>query len=89
MFNKSGQSTLDTLKEILSDVKLHCHVKERKNLMNPGYTMLASIRDTMSDRASTERHYTTFSRSTDQLFYPMSYITGLTLMKQKRNYAPN
>lgn len=32
MFNKSGQSTLDTLKEILSDVKLHsCERKEKSN----------------------------------------------------------
>lgn len=37
MFNKSGQSTLDTLNEILSDINLQCYKKEKENEMNPGY----------------------------------------------------
>lgn len=57
MFNKSGQSTLDTLNEILSDIILHCYKKEKENQMNPGYSILANIRDTMSDRASTEKTF--------------------------------
>ena len=57
MYNKRGRSTLDTLKEILSDINLHCHVKPRENLKNPGYTILASIRDTVFDRASTEKAF--------------------------------
>lgn len=57
MFNKSGQSTLATLNEILSDINLHCYKKEKENQMNPGYSILANIRDTMSDRASTEKTF--------------------------------
>ncbi|KAK3094747.1 hypothetical protein FSP39_005715 [Pinctada imbricata] len=57
MFNKSGQSTLDTLKEILEDFGTHCYQKERENHMNVGYRILANIRDTMSDRASTEKNF--------------------------------
>lgn len=57
MFNKSGQSTLATLNEILSDINLHCYKKEKENQMNPGYSILANIRDTISDRASTEKTF--------------------------------
>lgn len=81
---------MDTLKEILSDINLHCHVKPRENLKNPGYTILASETPCLTEQAQ-KRHSTTFSRSTDKLFYPMSYglSHGLTLLKQRRNYALN
>lgn len=55
MVDKSGQSTLDTFKEILSDITNYCHDSE--NHQNIGYIILCNIRDTMSDRASTEKHF--------------------------------
>lgn len=57
MLNKSGVCTLDTFKEILSDITNSCHVKELTGNMNVGYQILANIRDTMSDRASTEKAF--------------------------------
>lgn len=57
MLNKSGVCTLDTFKEILSDITNSCHVKELTANMNVGYQILANIRDTMSDRASTEKAF--------------------------------
>ena len=90
VFNKSGQSTQDTLKEILRDINLHCHVIERKNLMNPMYTILASIRDTMPDRASKEKVFNNLLEEYRSTILPnVIQITGRTLMKQKRNDAPN
>lgn len=57
MVDKSGQSTLDTLKEILNDITEYCHVNEINNDINVGNKLLANIRDTMSDRASTEKNF--------------------------------
>lgn len=57
MVNKSGQSTLDTFKDILADITTYCHEAEGANDMNIGYKLLANIRDTMSDRASTEKTF--------------------------------
>jgi hypothetical protein len=55
MFNKSGQSTLDTFKDILNDINDHCYQAEKNSDMHVGYQILANIRDTMSDRASTKK----------------------------------
>lgn len=49
--------TLDTFKEILSDISNSCHEKELTDHMNVSYQILANIRDTMSDRASTEKAF--------------------------------
>ena len=57
MFNKSGQSTLDTFKDILNDINDHCYQAEKNSDMHVGYQILANIRDTMSDRASTEKTF--------------------------------
>ena len=57
MVDKSGQSALDTLKEIINDISTYCHEKEQQNDMNVGYKILSNVRDTMSDRASTEKHF--------------------------------
>lgn len=55
MVDKSGQSTLDVFKDILSDISAYCH--EAVHEKDIGCTILSNIRDTMSDRASTEKHF--------------------------------
>ncbi|WAR10687.1 hypothetical protein MAR_035763 [Mya arenaria] len=55
MVDKSGQSKLDTFKDILLDIKTYCH--EADNVKYIGHIILCNIRDTMSDRASTEKHF--------------------------------
>ncbi|KAK6175393.1 hypothetical protein SNE40_013865 [Patella caerulea] len=57
MFNKSGSNILETFKEIIGDVRVHCYQKDRSNEMDIGYQILADIRDTMSDRASSEKNF--------------------------------
>lgn len=57
LFNKSGQSTLDTFKYILNDINDYCFQAEKKSDMHVGYQILANIRDTMSDRASTDKTF--------------------------------
>ncbi|KAK3091774.1 hypothetical protein FSP39_022550 [Pinctada imbricata] len=59
MFNKSSQCTLDTLKEILDDINEHCFTQETARQFHAGYQILANMRDTMSDRASTEKAFNT------------------------------
>ena len=56
MANKSGQSTLDTLKEILNGISDHCKSADNESV---GSEMIANIKTTMSDRASTEKHFNT------------------------------
>lgn len=68
MLNKSGVCTLDTFKEILSDITNSCHEKELTGNMNVSYQILANIRDTMSDRASTEKAFIGYLRNTDLRF---------------------
>ena len=53
MFNKSRQSTLDTFKDILNDIKDHYYQAEKNSDMHVGYQILANIRDALSERAST------------------------------------
>jgi hypothetical protein len=36
MFNKSGQSTLDTFKDILNDINDHCYQAEKNSDMHVG-----------------------------------------------------
>ena len=45
------------LKEILEDIGTHCYQREKENHMNVGYKILENIRDSMSDRASTEKNF--------------------------------
>lgn len=56
MVNKSGQCTLDTLKEILGDID-YCKMQEEQEEQvrsTVGMKLLTNIRNTMSDRAGTE-----------------------------------
>ena len=55
MADKSSQSTLDTFKDILNDVSDYCYQKEQNQ--NAGYKILSNIKNTMSDRASTEKAF--------------------------------
>ena len=56
MFNKSSQCTLDTFKDILEDINNHCYFSEQQR-EHHGYVLLSNIRDTMSDRVSTEKAF--------------------------------
>ena len=56
MVNKSGQCTLDTLKEILGDITTYCRAQEEGDAQGTvGLQLLANIANTISDRASTEK----------------------------------
>ena len=57
MFNKSSQCTLDTFKDILEDINNHCYFREQQREEHHGYVLLSNIRDTMTDRASTEKAF--------------------------------
>ena len=58
MSDKSARSTLNTFKEILGDISDACSAYERDDRMKSvGYKVLSTIRDTMSDRASTEKAF--------------------------------
>ena len=47
MVDKSGQSTLDEYKDILSDISAYCHEAVHKK--DIGYTILSTIRDRYND----------------------------------------
>lgn len=58
MFSKSAQSTLDTFKSILKDIDTHCNVGEIEGTSNSiGSVILGKVKNTMSDRASTEKSF--------------------------------
>lgn len=60
MVNKSGQCTLDTLKDILGDIESYCKMQEDQEEQARsavGIELLANISNTMSDRASTEKNF--------------------------------
>ncbi|KAK6186810.1 hypothetical protein SNE40_006081 [Patella caerulea] len=59
MVNKSSQCTLDVFKEILMDISNHCKEMSDKKNFSAGYELLSNIRNTMSDRASTEKAFNT------------------------------
>lgn len=54
MVNNSGQCTLDTLKEILGDIGSYCEIQEEHDRSAAGMELLSNIKNTMSERASTE-----------------------------------
>jgi hypothetical protein len=72
MFNKSGQSTLDTFKDILNDINDHCYQAKKNSDMHVGYQILANIRDTMSDRASINNRSNFFKLSSHESARPTS-----------------
>ena len=58
MSDKSAATTLDTFKDILTDISDTCTEYEKDDrLKSVGYHILAGIRDTMSDRAATEKAF--------------------------------
>ena len=85
MVDKSGQSTLDTLKEIIEDISTYCHEKEVQNEMGVGYKILANIRDTMSDRASTEKHFNTLLEQYRSEILPQVVLGWADLTEEERS----
>lgn len=58
MASKSAKTTLDTFHEILEDINDVCSLREEKNDQNnKGYKILSGIKNTMSDKASTEKKF--------------------------------
>ena len=57
MVNKSGACTLDTFKVILEDISTYCKHLSNNNEFGVGFQLLSLIKNTMSDRASTEKHF--------------------------------
>ncbi|XP_076075718.1 uncharacterized protein LOC143046441 [Mytilus galloprovincialis] len=57
MLDKSSKSCLDTFKEILKDITDHCYEQEKDNEKQAGYELLCHLKNTMSDRASTEKAF--------------------------------
>lgn len=51
------ESVLETLKDILTDISEHCHSLAERREFGVGYNLLSNIKSTMSDRASTEKHF--------------------------------
>ena len=58
MNNKAASATLDTFKEILSDISDLCDDNLENNKLSSGYHILCNIRDFMSDRAKTNIAFT-------------------------------
>jgi hypothetical protein len=58
MNNKAASTTLDTFKEILSDISDLCDENLENNKLSSGYHILCNIRDFMSDRAKTNIAFT-------------------------------
>ena len=58
MNNKAALTTLDTFKEILSDISDLCDDNLENNKLSSGYHILCSIRDFMSDRAKSNIAFT-------------------------------
>ena len=58
MNNKAASTTLDTFKEILSDISDLCDDNLENNKLSSGYHILCNIRDFMSDRAKTNIAFT-------------------------------
>lgn len=58
MHCKSSETVLDTLKEILHDNNDLCSEKEKDD-NSVGFKLLTSIKNTMSDRATTEKKFQT------------------------------
>jgi len=58
MHCKSSETVLDTLKEILHDINDLCSEKEKDD-NSVGFKLLTSIKNTMSDRATTEKKFQT------------------------------
>lgn len=59
LVNKGGQCTLDTIKDILGDIKSYCKMQEeQEEQARPavGIELLTNISNPMSDRASTEKN---------------------------------
>lgn len=54
MHCKSSETVLDTLKEIIHDINDLCSEKDDNSV---GFTLLTSIKNTMSDRATTEKKF--------------------------------
>ncbi|WAR11353.1 hypothetical protein MAR_025533 [Mya arenaria] len=54
MANKSGASTAETLQQIIQDISVYCTQSDNLGL---GYDLLTNIKNTMSDRASTEKTF--------------------------------
>ena len=64
MSSKSAETVLDTLKTILQDITDLCQEKENNDKeRNVGYRLLSNIRNTMSDRAATEKKFHTLLES--------------------------
>jgi hypothetical protein len=58
MNNKAASTTLDTFKEILSDISDLCDDNLENIKLSSGYHILCNIRDFMSDRAKTNIAFT-------------------------------
>lgn len=53
----SGNNVLENLKDLLTDISEHCHLLAERREFGVGYDLLNNIKSTMSDRASTEKHF--------------------------------
>jgi hypothetical protein len=58
MQNKASSTTLDTFKDILTDISELCNGSLENNEISHGYNILCNIRDFMSDRAKTNISFT-------------------------------
>ncbi|KAG1682434.1 Developmentally-regulated GTP-binding protein 1 [Nymphon striatum] len=68
MADESAQTTLDTLKEILSDQNDVCSAENNKA---PGQKILCNIASTMSDRAATEVKFNSLLETYREEFLPL------------------
>ena len=70
MADKSAQTTLDTLKEILSDLTDVCNNSQSESKA-PGQIILTNITSTMSDRAATEVKFNNLLEEYRKEFLPL------------------
>lgn len=73
MLNNSGQCTLDTLKEILGDIESYCEIQEEQEEHDRSAAemeLLSNIKNTMSERASTENFFDKLLQQYKQEIFP-------------------
>lgn len=85
MVNNSGQCTLDTLKEILGDIGSYCEIQEEHDRSAAGMELLSNIKNTMSERASTEIFLTNFCNSTSRKSFQIFNLISTVLPKMNNN----
>jgi hypothetical protein len=85
MFNKSSQSTLETLQQILRDIDAYCHLLETCDKKDSyGFNILCNMKNTMSDRAAIEIFFHKLLQQYRQEILPQVLDTWSDMTQQEQ-----